>query len=163
MEPNHHPSTHKVVHPQGNTNYLPPLSNKRLIVTYDLILSWKHNMFFFWCVCVIEFLDPVAASHALSWPHRSTLWPDKYQFPSTFGLLSQTKPQSFQLLLLLVWSRRRGSCTNMDEWSLLICVVAWTLQGVRVNGRWHNDASKEGFQIWTSATMPQCPCIIEDG
>lgn len=50
----------------------------------------------------MECLDPVVAGDALSWPHSSTLRPDKYQFPSTFGPLSQTKPQSFQLLLLLV-------------------------------------------------------------
>lgn len=42
------------------------------------------------------------ADDALLWPHSLTLWPDKYQFPQTFGPLSQTKSQSLQLLLLLV-------------------------------------------------------------
>lgn len=28
------------------------------------------------------------------------------------------------------WGWRRGSCTNMGQRSLLIIVVAWTLQGV---------------------------------
>ncbi|CAB1433539.1 unnamed protein product [Pleuronectes platessa] len=79
--------------------------------------------------------EDLVATDALSWPRGSTLHPDKYQFPSTFGLLSQTKPQSLQLLLLLVRGWRTSSCTNMGEWSFLICVVAWILQGggCRVN------------------------------
>lgn len=69
---------------------------------------------------------------------------------SASGLLSQTKPHSLQLLLLPVWVQRRGSCTNMVEQSLLICLVVWTLG---VHSRWQRDLAMERFKIWTIAAV----------
>lgn len=91
----------------------------RLFYSPRFQIQWmepNHHQFVKWCIFretpTIYHVHPteghetitfvykgVVADDALSWPRSSTLWPDKYQFPKT---LSQTKPQSFQLLLLLV-------------------------------------------------------------
>lgn len=81
------------------------------------------------------------------------LWPEKYQFPGTYGSQSQTKPQPFQLLLLLVWDWRRGSCTNRDEQSFFICVVG-NLVGYGMDSRWHGHMQPRK-EIWTLAAMKQ--------
>lgn len=41
MEPNHHPSSHKVEHPQGNINYLPWPSDWSPSATDDLVSYWS--------------------------------------------------------------------------------------------------------------------------